>query len=134
MAHDVSQYIRRCSVCAMSKSPRHLPSGKLVPLPVPRRPWSHIGVDFITDLPNSDNNTCILVVVDRFSKACKLIPLKGLPTSLETAEALFHQVFRNFGLPEDIVSDRGPQFISRVWKSFFKLLGVTISLWLSPPQ
>ncbi len=128
MAHDVSQYIRRCSVCAMSKSPRHLPSGKLVPLPVPRRPWSHIGVDFITDLPNSDNNTCILVVVDRFSKACKLIPLKGLPTSLETAEALFHQVFRNFGLPEDIVSDRGPQFISRVWKSFFKLLGVTISL------
>ncbi len=128
MAHDVSQYIRRCSVCAMSKSPRHLPSGKLVPLPVPRRPWSHIGVYFITDLPNSDNNTCILVVVDRFSKACKLIPLKGLPTSLETAEALFHQVFCNFGLPEDIVSDRGPQFISRVWKSFFKLLGVTISL------
>ncbi len=123
MAQDVSQYIRRCSVCAMSKSPRHLPSGKLVPLPDPRRPWSHIGVYFITDLPNSDNNTCILVVVDRFSKACKLIP-----TSLETAEALFHQVFRNFGLPEDIVSDRGPQFISRVWKSFFKLLGVTISL------
>ncbi len=112
----------------MSKSPHHLPSGKLVPLPVPHRPWSHIGVDFITDLPSSDNNTCILVVVDRFFKACKLIPLKGLPTSLETAEALFHQVFRNFGLPEDIVSDRGPQFISRVWKSFFKLLGVTISL------
>ncbi|KAK3555402.1 hypothetical protein QTP86_015690, partial [Hemibagrus guttatus] len=30
-----------------------------------------------------------------------------------TAEALFLHVFRNFGLPEDIVSDRGPQFTSR---------------------
>ncbi|KAI2647957.1 Transposon Tf2-9 polyprotein [Labeo rohita] len=61
-------------------------------------------------------------------RTCKLIPLKGLPTALETAEALFQNVFRNFGLPEDIVSDRGPQFISRVWRAFFQLLGVTVSL------
>ncbi len=37
-------------------------------------------------------------------------------------------VFRNYGLPEEIVSDRGPQFISRVWKAFFRLLRVTVSL------
>ncbi len=97
---------------------------KLVPLPVPWRPWSHIGVDFVTDLPNS----CILVAVDWFSKACRLIPLKGIPTAMETAECLFHHVFRNFGIPEDIISDRGPQFISQFWKAFFKLLGVTDSL------
>ncbi len=47
---------------------------------------------------------------------------------METAEALFQHVFRNFGIPEDIVSDRGPQFISRVWHAFFRLLGVTVSL------
>ncbi|KAI2643971.1 Retrotransposon-derived protein PEG10 [Labeo rohita] len=52
-------------VCAM------IPSGKLVPLPIPQRPWSHIGVDFVTDLPGSEGNTCIMVVVDRFSKMCK---------------------------------------------------------------
>ncbi|KAG1931368.1 retrotransposable element, partial [Pimephales promelas] len=86
------------------------------------------GVDFVTDLPVSDSHTCILVVVDRFSKACKLIPLPVLPTAFETAETLFHQIFRHFGIPEDIVSDRGPQFISRVWKAFFNLLGVTVSL------
>lgn len=78
----------------------------------------------MTDLPASESHTCILVVVDRFSKAYKLIPLKGLPTAMETAELLFHHVFRHFVLPEDIVSDRGPQFISRVWQSFFRLLGV----------
>ncbi len=128
MSRDTIRYVRSCSVCAMSSTPRHLPVGKLVPLPIPRRPWSHMGIDFVTDLPESEGKTCILVAVDRFSKACKLIPLRGLPTALETAEHLFQQVFRNFGVPENIVSDRGPQFISHVWKAFFRLLGVTVSL------
>ncbi len=47
---------------------------------------------------------------------------------MEMAETLFNQVFRYFGIPEDIVSDRGPQLISRVWKAFFSLLDVTVSL------
>ncbi len=128
MAQDVRRFVQGCSDCAVSKSPRHLPSGKLLPLPVPTRPWSHLGVDFITDLPPSNGNTCILVIVDRFSKSCRLLPLKGLPTAIETAENLFNQVFRYFGIPEDIVSDRGPQFISRVWKAFFSLLNVIVSL------
>ncbi|KAK3523590.1 hypothetical protein QTP70_002725 [Hemibagrus guttatus] len=100
---DVKRYVQGCRECAMSKSPRHLPAGKLLPLPVPNRPWSHLGIDFIVDLPASEG-------------------------SLETAEYLFNHVFRYYGLPEDIVSDRGPQFTSRVWRAFFKRLGVTISL------
>ncbi len=43
MSRDVIRYIRGCLVCAMSKSPHHLPVGKLVPLPIPQRPWSHLG-------------------------------------------------------------------------------------------
>ncbi len=101
MAQDISRYIKGCSVCAITNTPRRLPEGKLVPLPIPNRPWSHLGIDFMTDLPCSDNHTCVFVVVDRFSKACKLIPLKGLPTAFEAAEALFQNVFRHFGLPED---------------------------------
>ncbi|KAL0167357.1 hypothetical protein M9458_039201, partial [Cirrhinus mrigala] len=125
---DVQRYVRGCRECAMAKSPRHLPAGKLHPLPVPNRPWSHLGVDFITDLPPSEGNTCVCVIVDRFSKFCRLIPLKGLPTAWQTATLLFEHVFRSFGLPEDIVSDRGTQFTSRVWKAFFKLLGVAVNL------
>ncbi|KAL0177903.1 hypothetical protein M9458_026797, partial [Cirrhinus mrigala] len=128
MARDVHRYIRGCSICAINNTPRRLPEGKLVPLSIPQRPWSHIGIDFATDLPASDGFTTILVVVDRFSKACKLIPLPGLPTAMNTAQLLFSQIFRHFGIPEDIVSDRGPQFTSRVWKEFFRLLGVSISL------
>ncbi|KAI2656914.1 Transposon Tf2-6 polyprotein [Labeo rohita] len=125
---DVITFIKNCSVCSTSKTPRQLPSGLLQPLPAPRRPWSHIAVDFITDLPNSLGHTTILTVVDRFSKGCRFIPLPKLPTAMETAEALCNSVFRFYGLPEDIVSDRGPQFTSRLWSSFFRLLGVNISL------
>lgn len=99
-----------------------------MPLPVPRRPCSHLGVDFVTDLPASDGYTCIFIAIDRFSKACRPVHLKGLPTAMETAEVLFNHIFRNFGIPEEIVSDRGPQFTSRVWRAFFSLLGVTVSL------
>ncbi|KAI2644447.1 Transposon Tf2-9 polyprotein [Labeo rohita] len=78
--------------------------------------------------PELEGNTCVLVILDRFSKACKFIPLRGLPTAVDTAELLFQHTFRHFGLPEEIVSDRGPQFISHVWKAFFKSLGISVSL------
>ncbi|KAK3575263.1 hypothetical protein QTP86_023384 [Hemibagrus guttatus] len=69
-----------------------------------------------------------MVVVDRFLKGCKLVPLKGLPTAMQMAEAMFSHVFRNFGLPEDIVSDRGPQFTSWVWGLLCARLDIGVSL------
>ncbi|KAK3554287.1 hypothetical protein QTP70_020145 [Hemibagrus guttatus] len=69
-----------------------------------------------------------MVVVDRFSKTCKLIPLKGSPTAMQTAEAMLQHALWNFGLPEDIVSDRGSQFTSRVWRSLCERLRINVSL------
>ncbi|KAK3550602.1 hypothetical protein QTP70_000679 [Hemibagrus guttatus] len=91
--------------------------------------WVHTSLcsghpDFVTDLPPSNGFTTILVAIDRFSKACRLIPLKGLSTAMETAQSLFHHVFRVYGIPEDIVSDRGTQFTSQVWKVFCKQLDI----------
>lgn len=83
-----------------------------MPLPIPQRPWSH-NIDFITDLPTSEGMTTIVTIGDQFSKPLHLIPLPSLPTAFSLAELLFTQVFRIYGLPEDIVSDRGPQFTSR---------------------
>ncbi|KAK3538285.1 hypothetical protein QTP70_034770 [Hemibagrus guttatus] len=126
LASDVEGYVRSCPTCAQARTSRQLPEGLLEPLPIPQRPWSHLSVDFLTDLPDSGGYTTVLVVVDRFSKGCKLIPLKGLPSAMQTAEALFLHVFRNFGLPEDIVSDRGSQFTSRVWGALCARLGIGV--------
>ncbi|KAL0170543.1 hypothetical protein M9458_035139, partial [Cirrhinus mrigala] len=128
MTADTSTFVKSCQICAQSKTPKELPSGLLQPLPIPQRPWSHLSIDFVTDLPPSQGFTTILVIIDRFSKSCRLIPLKGLPTAMETALALFNHVFRVYGLPEDIVSDRGTPFTSQVWKAFCKQLDINVSL------
>lgn len=37
-----------------------------------------------------------------------------------------HHVFRLHGIPRDIVSDRGPQFTSRVWRCLCRALGASV--------
>uniref|UniRef100_A0AAQ4QR85 Gypsy retrotransposon integrase-like protein 1 n=1 Tax=Gasterosteus aculeatus aculeatus TaxID=481459 RepID=A0AAQ4QR85_GASAC len=128
IAADTREFVSACSVCARSKSSHQAPAGLLRPLPIPHRPWSHIAVDFVTGLPPSEGNTVILTIVDRFSKAVHFVPLPKLPSALETANLLVLHVFRLHGIPLDIVSDRGPQFASRVWKAFCQALGASVSL------
>ena len=125
---DVREFVAACPVCNQQKTPRQAPAGLLLPLPVPRRPWSHISVDFVTGLPPSSGHTVILTVVDRFSKMAHFIPLLKLPSAKETASLVLHHVFRIHGLAVDVVSDRGPQFTSTFWKEFCSLLGATASL------
>ncbi|KAK3518249.1 hypothetical protein QTP70_034616 [Hemibagrus guttatus] len=76
----------------------------------------------------SRGNTVIMVIVDRFSKAARFVPLPKLPTAKETADLIITYVFRVFGIPQDIVSDRGPQFSSRFWRAFCQSLGASVSL------
>ncbi|KAL0151694.1 hypothetical protein M9458_052993 [Cirrhinus mrigala] len=66
MRRDTIRYVQSCSVCAMSNSPRMLPAGKLVPLPIPERPWSHLGVDFVSDLPSSEGEPSNVPAVDHW--------------------------------------------------------------------
>ena len=124
----VKEYVAACPVCAQNKSSHRPPAGLLHPLPVPSRPWSHISLDFVTGLPLSEGNTTILTIVDRFSKMVHFVPLPKLPSAKELAEIMLSNVFRLHGLPKDVVSDRGPQFVSRFWKAFCSLIGATVSL------
>ncbi|XDV19457.1 hypothetical protein PO909_024927 [Leuciscus waleckii] len=128
MARDVHDFVLACSVCAIGKSSNRPPDGLLQPLSVPSRPWSHIALDFVTALPPSQGNTVVLTVVDRFSKAAHFVPLPKLPSAKETAVVVVNHVFRLHGLPTDVVSDRGPQFVSKFWREFCRLLGATVSL------
>ncbi|KAK3556567.1 hypothetical protein QTP70_010634 [Hemibagrus guttatus] len=70
LSQDVEEYVGSCATCTQSRTSRQLLTGLLEPLPVPRRPWSHMAVDFITDLPDSGGYNTILVSIDQFSKAC----------------------------------------------------------------
>uniref|UniRef100_A0A3Q2VWQ2 Gypsy retrotransposon integrase-like protein 1 n=1 Tax=Haplochromis burtoni TaxID=8153 RepID=A0A3Q2VWQ2_HAPBU len=128
LTRDVRDYVSACAVCARNKSSTKRPAGLLHPLTTPHRPWSHISLDFVTGLPTSSGKCVILTVVDRFSKAAHFIPLAKLPSAAETAQTLITDVFRLHGIPLEIVSDRGPQFTSQVWKTFCSILGAKVNL------
>ncbi|TWW62587.1 Retrovirus-related Pol polyprotein from transposon 17.6 [Takifugu flavidus] len=128
LQEDVREFVGACTVCARSKASHRSPAGLLHPLPVPSRPWSHIALDFVTGLPVSQGNDTILTIVDRFSKGVHFVALPKLPSAPETAELLVSHVVRLHGIPLDLVSDRGPQFTSRVWQAFCKGIGATVSL------
>ncbi|KAK3526776.1 hypothetical protein QTP70_033574 [Hemibagrus guttatus] len=65
---DVEGHVWACPACAQARTSHQLPEGLLEPLPIPQRPWSHLSVDFLTDLPDSGGYYAVLVVVDCFSK------------------------------------------------------------------
>lgn len=128
MWKTVKDYTKTCDVCSRSKVPRHRPYGLLQPLSVPKRPWSSISMDFITDLPNSKGFDAILVVVDRLTKMAHFMACKKTVTGEQTAKLFIDNIYKSHGLPEDIISDRGTQFTSSFWRSLFKILGVQIKL------
>lgn len=128
LSQDVEEFVGGCEVCARNKTIRAAPTGPLHPLPVAKRPWTHLSMDFITELPVSSNCSCIWVVVDRFSKMAHFIPLRNLPSAQELARLFAKHIVRLHGLPVDIVSDRGPQFIAKFWRTFCKGLGILVSL------
>jgi hypothetical protein len=85
-------------------------------------------MDFIIDLPSSRNFDTIYIIVDRLIKMAHFVPCKKTITWEEIARLFVDNVYRYRGLPDDIISDRGPQFISKFWRSLFEILKVDIKL------
>ena len=86
-------------------------------------------MDFITDLPTINTFDSILVVVDQgLSKGVILIPSNKMITAEGTAKLLLDNLYKRFGLPDRIISDRGLQFASKSFIELLKLLGIKSAL------
>jgi hypothetical protein len=96
----------------------------LQPTELPSRPFQFITTDSITDLPESEGYNSILVVVDQFTKTIIIEPCNKTIDADATADLLIKRVFCKFGIPEKIISDRGPQFASKVMKTVLKSMGI----------
>lgn len=124
MRSYIERYIRGCDVCQRTK-PRHGPaSAPLHPNPAPSYPWEEITIDLIGELPESAGYNAIMVVVDRHSKMCVIIPTSINQTSEGTARLFLNHVFKRFGIPKKVYSDRGTQFVSAFMRDFYKMVGV----------
>jgi len=93
-------------------------------LSMPKTPWEEISIDVIGPLPRSEDKDAILVVVDRFSKMIRLIPMTTLISSSEVARIYRDDIWKMHSIPKKIISDRGPQFASIFMGELCKVLGI----------
>ena len=128
MARFIATYIQGCDKCNRSKTFPNAPAGKLMPNPIPKEPWTDISVDLIVKLPFSQGHDSILVVVDRYSKMIHLVPCSETLSSLGLAALYRDHIWKLHGLPNTVISDRGPQFASSLMKELHALLGVKTNL------
>ena len=129
LTRDVAEYVRACELCTRTKASRSAPPGFLQPLPVPFRSWSDISIDYITPLPDCTRGgqtyKHMLVVVCRLTKMRHFIPTVSLLAD-ELVRVFIGRVYSLHGAPDNIVSDRGTQFISDFWRQLSSRLGIAL--------
>jgi hypothetical protein len=81
-------------------------------------------MDLIVDLPKSKSFDLVFVVLDRLTKMAHFVPCNKTIRGKETARLFLENVYKYHGLPDDIISDRATQFMSKFWQSLFKILQV----------
>ncbi|CAM5099654.1 unnamed protein product [Eretmochelys imbricata] len=91
---------------------------RLHPWDWPENPWQCIHVDFTGPLEGS----MFLVVVEAHSKWPEVSIMQS--TAAESTIQKLRGLGSRFGLPEQLVSDNGPQFVSQEFQNFMKANGI----------
>jgi len=80
-------------------------------------------MDFVENLPKSEGNDVILVIVDHLTKFSHFISLIHPFTAQEVAWVFLDSVAKIHGIPKSIVTDQDKIFTSAFWQELFKKLG-----------
>jgi len=125
---EVKQYMEGYDQCQRMKNRAEMPAGKLRPNEVPEKLWQHILVDFIMKLLVSKDHDSILVVCNRFSKMSHFVATTEKIMVEELARLFRDHVWKLYGLPKSVISNRGLQFAAGLTKELNKILGIKTKL------
>lgn len=132
MNNDLQSFCDSCVTCKRSKPSNQKPYRLLNPLEVPTAPWESIGIDFIRPLPESENRdgsfNVITVIIDLLTGMVHLVPSRTDYKAKDVAELIFEYVYKLYGLPKNIISDRDVLFTSHFWRELHKLIGVNLRM------
>ena len=122
LRRDVAAYIKECPNCQTSReseAPR--PPMQSIEVDDSLQAW---GLDIFGPLPVSrDGNRYILVMIDLFSRWVEAIPTKN-QTGETVAKEFESNVISRFGVPQYVITHRGPCFESRVFNDTLDRWGV----------
>ena len=106
---DVEYLIKRCHSCQVtSTSQANNMSVPITPTEIPENLWDMLAMDLKGPYPAVDY---LLVLIDYRSRYPCVIQLTHVTTRNVITE--LHKVFKLFGYPRKLVTDRGQQFSSR---------------------
>src|SRR6266850_1812791 len=120
-------------LCHLSTKQNHHPSEENplygITVPTDARPFQQIAMDLITGLPLRNSKDAILTIVDHgCSRAAVFLPCSTNITGPGIAQLYLEHVYRWFGLPKKMISDRDPRFTSHFGKALLSKLGITQNL------
>lgn len=113
---DIEQLCGSCEVCAKERD--NPVKSTLVPWSWPTRPWYRLHLDHLGPFANSQ----YLVVIDAHSKWIEVCKVSS--TNAEITIKQLRDIFARFGLPNEIVTDNGPAFISEKFSEFMLRNGI----------
>ena len=122
MAHDCYETVRSCGDCAKARGAAQQTRRPLRLFP-PSGPFEFIGMDILGPLTRSaDDSRFVLVMTDRFTKLARAIPLKSA-TAKVVAETFLESWIFPYGIPDIVLTDNGPNFVSKFFEHLNSLLG-----------
>uniref|UniRef100_A0A0W0FI80 RNA-directed DNA polymerase n=1 Tax=Moniliophthora roreri TaxID=221103 RepID=A0A0W0FI80_MONRR len=131
MVKFIKSFVDGCATCQQSKIITHPTRTPLQPIQAPQNsfPFQVCTMDLITDLPECDGMDSILVVVDHSStKGVIFTPCTKTTDATKIAEMLIQHLYKRFGLPDRIISDRDPRFAAEVFQEMGKQLSIKHSM------
>jgi hypothetical protein len=127
MKIEIARYMARCDTCRRVKAMHMKTAGPLQSLPIPTWKWEDISMDFIVGLPKTTKGfNSVWVIIDRLTKITHFLPVKVKYTVATYAELNIAPILSLHGIPKTIVSDHGPQFVSKFWEELHKSLGTKL--------
>ena len=112
---DIETTVKSCQDCTrVANTPATAP---LHPWSWPKRPWQRVHIDFA-----EHQGQHFFVLIDAHSKWPEVIFTRS--TTTEKTIDILRSLFASYGLPEEIVSDNGPQFTAEAFTDFLHRNGV----------
>ncbi|XP_040068602.2 uncharacterized protein LOC120841708 [Ixodes scapularis] len=121
---DIKRYVRSCDICQRTVPKGRVGKAPLGTMPTIVTPFQRVAIDIIGPIaPKSDSgNRYILTMVDVATRYPDAVALKTIGTPV-VAEALVG-MFTRYGVPREVLSDRGSAFTSDLMKEVGRLLSV----------
>ena len=119
MKDEIYSFISNCRECQLSSSSKQL-SAPLHPIPPAPLPFERWGVDFLQDLPLTDQgNRNVLVFIDYATRWPVVIATKDR-TSRTVYKEFLKNIVNHYGIPDSIISDRAKYFKEGVFGNYLK--------------